>query len=410
MDVAEVGDYPARAPILRRASAAAASVAAMTPISRPCIERSDPAMNPALPTSRYALLDGARGLAAIAVMIYHYTQGNGLHWLGGAWVAVDLFFVLSGFVIAHGYGAKILAGQGFFRFFALRLIRLGPLYLVGLMLGVAAAVLTIRTGSATLTDADVIRAVLYAIFFVPNLDHAAWVTGNVVLNDAAFPLNGPSWSLSFELFANAVFWLWLYCTKRLSSVALVAFLMLIFLVTTVPPHMSNPGWSTPTFPYGFARVTAEFFLGALLYQVDWKNLPQNRFVLFLPPCMVFFLFLFSSNKIDLPSAVVVVPLAVLCMSRIELGKVAEGLAEKLGAISYPLYVCHFPLLRAAFEFDGFRRMDPVIQILFLSTLAIVGAALLVKLDIRVRRWLLTTTALTADRRVVTSPEVSRGRS
>jgi hypothetical protein len=70
---------------------------------------------------RFDLLDGLRGIAAIGVMIYHYTLHNGLHWLGGAWVAVDLFFILSGFVIAHSYGNKILNGMGIQQF-----LRNGP--------------------------------------------------------------------------------------------------------------------------------------------------------------------------------------------------------------------------------------------------------------------------------------------
>jgi peptidoglycan/LPS O-acetylase OafA/YrhL len=95
---------------------------------------------------RFDLLDGLRGLAAIAVMVHHFTQHNGLHWLGGAWVAVDLFFILSGFVIAHSYGIKLLAGMPLRQFLLIRLNRLGPLYFFGLLIGLIAALLAMRAG------------------------------------------------------------------------------------------------------------------------------------------------------------------------------------------------------------------------------------------------------------------------
>src|SRR5476649_797527 len=102
----------------------------------------------AIKSTRFDLLDGLRGVAAIAVMLHHYTQHTGWDWFGGAWVAVDLFFVLSGFVIAHSYSKKILNGISFRDFTSVRLVRLAPLYLLGLALGVCAVFLSMAKSGA----------------------------------------------------------------------------------------------------------------------------------------------------------------------------------------------------------------------------------------------------------------------
>jgi peptidoglycan/LPS O-acetylase OafA/YrhL len=86
--------------------------------------------------SRFSALDAIRGIGAVAVMLLHFASLNGLSWMPRAWIAVDLFFILSGFVLMHSYSQKITDGRlNFLAFFKIRLIRLMPLYLVGLVLG-----------------------------------------------------------------------------------------------------------------------------------------------------------------------------------------------------------------------------------------------------------------------------------
>ena len=84
---------------------------------------------------RYDALDGLRGIAAIIVMLSHYSQYFGLNWFKNASVAVDLFFVLSGLVIVHSYGRKVLIGMSFKSFLILRFIRLAPLNFLAVVIG-----------------------------------------------------------------------------------------------------------------------------------------------------------------------------------------------------------------------------------------------------------------------------------
>ncbi|TIU60051.1 MAG: acyltransferase, partial [Mesorhizobium sp.] len=93
-------------------------------------------MQPAAPRHVYLNLDAIRGVAAISVMLYHFSPflADGKV-LPSSYLAVDLFFLLSGFVIAHAYDRKIENGMGSGSFVAIRLIRLYPLYLAGTLLG-----------------------------------------------------------------------------------------------------------------------------------------------------------------------------------------------------------------------------------------------------------------------------------
>ena len=85
-------------------------------------------------TQRFLLLDLMRGIAALAVLVYHDVDYLGLQALPNAYLAVDMFFLLSGFVIAHNYDRKIAAGMSLRDFTAQRLIRLHPCLLLALVL------------------------------------------------------------------------------------------------------------------------------------------------------------------------------------------------------------------------------------------------------------------------------------
>jgi peptidoglycan/LPS O-acetylase OafA/YrhL len=149
---------------------------------------------------RFHALDAVRGMAALAVLIYHL---SGQKIFPGAWVAVDLFFVLSGFVIHHSYQNRLERGMGIGEFMTLRLIRLAPLYWLALMIGAFTFVLDKPdTGMADLAEMTV-RGALW----MPRLSDLPWPFNAtpVATEQRIFPLNGPSWSLFFELVVNVLF-------------------------------------------------------------------------------------------------------------------------------------------------------------------------------------------------------------
>ena len=103
---------------------------------------------------RYVALDSWRGIAACLVALYHFDAVShvwGLPLLRHAWLFVDLFFVLSGFVIAANYQQRLLAGYGAGRFILLRLGRLYPLHFVMLAVFVALKLLLLIPALAPMT-------------------------------------------------------------------------------------------------------------------------------------------------------------------------------------------------------------------------------------------------------------------
>src|SRR5271163_4255127 len=84
---------------------------------------------------RFHALDGMRGVAAIVVMNYHYYLDSHLRCLKNPFLAVDFFFILSGFVISHAYGEKLLNGLAAREYLARRISRLYPMMAIGILLG-----------------------------------------------------------------------------------------------------------------------------------------------------------------------------------------------------------------------------------------------------------------------------------
>ena len=142
----------------------------------------------------FHLLDGLRGIAALIVMFRH----TGYFWGGWtipqSYLAVDLFFVLSGVVVANAYEARLRAGLAPARFALLRLIRLYPLYLLGSLIGLVPVVAALL-GLAPSSLASPLPLVLLAAALLLPL----------VSDPNLFPLNTPAWSLFFEMLANLAY-------------------------------------------------------------------------------------------------------------------------------------------------------------------------------------------------------------
>lgn len=330
---------------------------------------------------RFDLLDGLRGIAAVAVMLFHYAKPTGLGWFSGAWAAVDVFFVLSGLVIAHSYGAKIMAGMGFARFAAVRLIRLGPLYLLGLVLGVA--------GVLPLADpAEVARAALLGLFWLPDFGARAWPFGAGLVSGDLYPLNNPAWSLFFELAVNGMFFGYVVWRRQYASVLLVACAGLALAMYTLLFGDVGPGWGGSTFWWGFPRVIAMFFGGALMVQMGVER-GVSRPWLAVPVAVLGVVgFAVPDDHIALLDSLVVLPLTVALLAPVRVGAGVRRVCAVLGELSYPLYVLHFPLYRILFATTKLRSLPPVWQTVIAGVLAIALALAIAPLDRRVRRALL----------------------
>lgn len=289
--------------------------------------------------ARYHTLDGVRGFAALLVAAYHFTERLGPFEFPG-YLAVDLFFVLSGFVIALNYQERLASGLSAFAFMRLRVVRLYPLYLLGWAMGLAKQI-SRTTGHAEASLAPVMLA------------QAALLNGLVLPmfgTSELFPINSPGWSLFFEFAVNFVFALVLF---RLSNRALVAVMVaalaaLAWLVA--PPTLFNLGWSGPTFAGGVARTVFSFCTGILIFRVSPAMRRHPATWLCLLPIAATLVVIGAPSAI--PGAIwrewitilLVIPAIVIAGVRWEAPPPLRAMFGWLGALSFPVYIIHLPLI------------------------------------------------------------------
>ncbi len=226
--------------------------------------------------ARYEVLDGLRGIAAMLVVCFHlleaHAENHFSQMLNHAYLAVDFFFVLSGFVIGYAYDARWgeggLSTWGFVR---RRLIRLQPMIAFGTLLGLAVFPFTVMAegweGRASV-GAVMLCALLGALMIpvTPSHDVRGW--------EENYPLNGSQWSLFFEYAANLlyVFVLRFLPTRWLALATLAAAMLSVGYVFSSSGGDYHGGWAfTPAgLETGFSRVLYTFMVGLLLSRLPWR--------------------------------------------------------------------------------------------------------------------------------------------
>ena len=287
-------------------------------------------------------LDGLRGVAALAVVGSHFENLSGFDLsLRQAGVAVDFFFVLSGFVIGQAYEARLLSGLSWRGYMALRLGRLYPAIFGGVLAGLAVTALAGEPLSVWLGLQFLLLPVLQ---------------GAPVHGGELYPLNGPQWSLFWELAINAVHaavvrWL---TTPVLIAIIAVAAGSLVW--TSFHFGSLDVGWSRTNGWGALPRVMFSFSVGLLIFRIyakraaaglSWPGLPYPLIVLMLSACMFrAFPSLGGFAIRDLVVVVILLPALVILAIGAPLSARWERIATFLGALSYPVYAIHVPLLRA----------------------------------------------------------------
>ena len=112
--------------------------------------------------SRYLALDGMRGVAALLVMVHHFGLTN-----GNSGLAVDLFFILSGFVITHSYAARLQNDMSVSEYICRRCIQLYPMFILGVLIGSYVLYLLMRAGFADYSKRDIFDVVIHNGLFLP---------------------------------------------------------------------------------------------------------------------------------------------------------------------------------------------------------------------------------------------------
>ena len=291
-------------------------------------------------------LDALRGIAALCVLLFHVSLLlNGFKVIAKAYLAVDFFFMLSGYVMARTFEPRILSGElsavGFLRS---RISRLWPIVAIGCLIGVP----------AFLSLGGPWHSVILSLLLLPTL-HAGWFI---------FPVNGPAWSIFFELVANAVHGVIAKLSTPVLAGIVLACVPVLMVAGTIEGRL-DVGSRTANFHFGFARVLFAYLFGVILYRI-WKDRPPIA----PPPLATFALmpvlflaswaFALESWAWDLAFVAIGCPLLI-----------AGGLRQSVawgslaGTISFPLYAIHMPLL----EMTASAGLNPAIAVPFVLAIA-----------------------------------------
>lgn len=338
--------------------------------------------------NRLVALDGLRGIAALCVFLYHAQFIPFLPRVANGYLAVDLFFLISGFILAKVYIPRFASGLSIWIFARSRFWRFYPLYFLGFALGLSFAVAREAFGRGGLHYGLPWSAV-FSAGMLPAFNLMGTPTTEL------YPFNGPSWSLLFEFILNIVL-LPLLITSSLRNVyLLLAILFIIVSAYTIMAGTINIGFAFYDAFFGLLRSAFSFSFGVALFRwpprADW--LPKAWVVplatiLFLAPDIEPGLI---QALYDLAFVGIIGP--VIMLSSINV-RILEGIIytiyEFLGRLSYAIYAVHVPIIyfaKAILDRVGIFEPKPLamMSISFVLAVSLFSIAAML-IDERLQRW------------------------
>jgi peptidoglycan/LPS O-acetylase OafA/YrhL len=348
------------------------------------------------PQPRFVVLDGLRGLAAIVIVVDHVPNETLSFLLPHRTMAVDFFFVLSGFVLTHAYGSRLSdeggARLGALTFLRIRLARFWPMMVAALAL-VTSLYLIKEVGSNIATPAyKWIGSLAFGLTFLPTPVPLA-------VYPNPFPLIVAEHTMFFELVANLVFAL---LAARLTQSILAGWLigsggLLIWAGT----HYGtlDLGFDWLGFEGGFPRVLYSFFAGVAIYRI-WSRSPSAPA---LPSwvALVLLLLVFAMparGQLFAPFEIVTALLIFPALVFFAAGAPARGLAARIflyaGALSYGFYLLHGSVAFVLTAVVRRLQIDPMSLDVWMVVLVVLGTGGLTAIlhyyyERPFRRWLFT---------------------
>jgi peptidoglycan/LPS O-acetylase OafA/YrhL len=338
----------------------------------------------------FDILDGLRGIAALAVVTFHFMEmaisDYSKNFIGHGFLAVDFFFCLSGFVIGYAYDDRI-GKMGVIEFFKSRLIRLHPLVIFGSVLGLLSFLFDPFTGHPEVyTTGRLVLLFLCSALLIPF----------PVMPERAFNLfgfNAPAWSLFWEYVANIFYAFVLYRISR-------RFLLLLTVCSAVAigfvVHRAGSlmgGWGKDSFWDGCARISYSFLAGLLIYRSNWIIKNKLGFIGLSILLMLAFVMPFSKWNWLTESIVVLFyfPLLIALGAGATLTQGLKKFCIFSGKISYPLYMTHYVVIWMFGNYYGKHKpgTTQLSLIIVAGLIVLVGFAYLVMVvyDTPIRRYL-----------------------
>lgn len=286
------------------------------------------------------MLDALRGFAAIGVLFFHLSIVGAPQLAPHGYLAVDFFFMLSGFVLSHSYAMRLQSRRlTVAKFLQIRMKRLLPLSLLGLLLGTGYFLLRlVLQKHSQYALSDILGGTAFNAALLPK----PWVSQ--APTDTTFPTNTPMWSLSFEIAVNLL-WAALILRVDTKCAWVITAVTGGLLALTILKHgTADLGATWTTFFGGAVRTLFGFFTGVLV----WHYRPKP----FLPTLLLWPMILLLATVFCLPirnsafdavSIVLIFPLLLYLSVACHLQQ-KQRLLSVLGRLSYPLYIVHVPIL------------------------------------------------------------------
>lgn len=357
------------------------------------------------PKNHYEILDGLRGVASILVVCFHLLEtfsGDRFHQIiNHGYLAVDFFFVLSGFVVSYAYDDR-WEKMTQWDFYKRRLIRLQPMVIMGMLIGAALFYFQACGTFPLINSTPVWKMLLVMVVgctLIPlpvSMDIRGW--------QEMHPLDGPAWSLFFEYIANI---LYAIIVRKFSKTLLTILVVLsaCFLAQYLimgPNGDVIGGWSIDQtqLHIGFARLLYPFFAGVLLMRMGKLIKVKGAFAI----CSLLLITVFSIPRIGgsghlwmngLYEAVCIILFFPLIVSigagSVMTGKYTIKICKFLGALSYPLYIIHYPLIYLHLAWVTNHKI-PMVTGLFGGLVVLIAAIVIATLSLKyydepVRKWL-----------------------
>jgi peptidoglycan/LPS O-acetylase OafA/YrhL len=288
-------------------------------------------------------LDGMRGMAALIVVLHHVCPFMHIMLFSRGYLAVDFFFMLSGYVLSRTYDERLRSGLTPAKFIRIRLRRLYPIMALGILAGAALA-------AQNMAPSILVVRLVAQLLFIPIL------VGGLPL----FPLDGVQWSLALELIANLLHAMFLK-SLRWRGLATVAALSLVLLGWAAFHYGSlGLGDTASNLIGGPPRLLFSYVVGCLLYRLVRKGVfGRLRFhpslLALLPTALILAGFasaIWAGWLVDLITVAVIMPPIILIGAHVETSGIWSRIARQGGLLSYPLYALHIPLIGAALLLGG----------------------------------------------------------
>lgn len=294
--------------------------------------------------AHFPLLDGLRGVAAILVVVYHLFEAYfpvPVHPENHGYLAVDFFFMLSGFVVGYAYDDRwstMTMGQ----FFKIRMIRLHPMVILSVIIGVIAYWFDpFLPAESKFGLGKLLLTMVLAFTLLPHPDVRGW--------NETHSIDGPLWSLFQEYIANFLYAIGFRRFSQKALAILCVFSGLALATVAIQRGDLGTGWGFDTFWIGLTRMLFPFFAGLFLFRSNWKiSIPYSGLASVALLIAVFFTPRFSNLQVnggfEAIAIIFIFPVIILLGAAANVSELGKKLCNLGGGISYPVYIIHYPII------------------------------------------------------------------